>query len=196
MSDGKISFWSPTSLICTCIVGKLPWAPGTMGSLFAFPLLFVYFYLWMLIPDWMGYTRSEIPLYFDQIIVPVSFVLLTFFLGWHFTNKYIAATGREDPKEVVIDEVCGQAIALFLSIWIIFSFFYSPQGWGGGYHSLVMIFQLSLLSFVNFRLFDIVKRGPVGWLDRNVKGGLGVMLDDVVAGILAGITSALIFLVL
>ena len=42
------------------------------------------------------------------------------------------------------------------------------------------------LAFVLFRLLDILKPGPIGWLDRTVKGGLGVMVDDMLAGVFAG----------
>jgi phosphatidylglycerophosphatase A len=47
------------------------------------------------------------------------------------------------------------------------------------------------LAFVLFRLFDIWKPGPVGWADKNLKGGLGVMTDDMIAGLMAGLLVAL-----
>lgn len=72
---------------------------------------------------------------------------------------------EEDPQPIVIDEVAGQSIALILC-W--------PNIWA------------MLLALVLFRFFDILKPGPIGWLDRNVKGGLGIMLDDIVAGIASG----------
>ncbi|MEM9623645.1 MAG: phosphatidylglycerophosphatase A, partial [Pseudomonadota bacterium] len=50
---------------------------------------------------------------------------------------------------------------------------------------------LALLALVLFRLLDILKPGPIGWLDREVKGGLGVMLDDLVAGAVAGLVCLL-----
>ena len=43
------------------------------------------------------------------------------------------------------------------------------------------------LSFLFFRVFDIVKKGPVGWADRNIKGATGIMMDDIVAGVLAAL---------
>lgn len=74
------------------------------------------------------------------------------------------AMKRKDPGSIVIDEFAGQWLALIpagvdLSGWI--------------------------LGFVAFRLFDIWKPGPVGWADRRLGGGLGIMLDDVIAGLLA-----------
>jgi phosphatidylglycerophosphatase A len=73
---------------------------------------------------------------------------------------------REDPGWVVVDEAAGQALALAAL----------PAGaplWG------------VLAAFALFRLFDIAKPGPVGWADRQ-EGASGVMLDDLVAGALAG----------
>jgi phosphatidylglycerophosphatase A len=69
-----------------------------------------------------------------------------------------------DPGLVVIDEILGQLIALSLA----------PS------HPLA-----ALAGFALFRFFDILKPFPVGWLDQHIHGGLGIMLDDVAAGIYA-----------
>jgi len=69
-----------------------------------------------------------------------------------------------DEPAIVLDEIVGQCIALLLA----------PRTWWA-----------LLAGFVLFRLFDIVKVGPVAWADRRIKGGLGVMLDDVLAGLLS-----------
>ncbi len=71
---------------------------------------------------------------------------------------------RGDPGLVVIDEIVGQLIALALV----------------PHHLLAII-----AGFVLFRLFDILKPFPVGWLDQHIHGGLGIMLDDVAAGLYA-----------
>jgi phosphatidylglycerophosphatase A len=92
---------------------------------------------------------------------------IVFLIGWWASSIYVAWSGREDPSAVVIDEVAGQWLTLVLA---------DPRRW-----------WLWLVGFVAFRLFDIVKPWPVSWADRNVKGGLGVMLDDVLAG-LYGVT--------
>ena len=85
-----------------------------------------------------------------------------FAIGWWASSIYVAWTGAEDPAPVVIDEVAGQWLTLVLA---------DPDRW-----------WLWLLGFAAFRLFDIVKPWPVSWADRNVRGGLGVMLDDFLAG--------------
>jgi phosphatidylglycerophosphatase A len=74
------------------------------------------------------------------------------------------ASGVADPGAIVIDEIAAQ--------WLILAA--TPRDW-----------RLYLAAFLLFRLFDIWKPWPINWLDRNVKGGLGIMLDDVVAALYA-----------
>ncbi|MBS0589401.1 MAG: phosphatidylglycerophosphatase A [Proteobacteria bacterium] len=75
----------------------------------------------------------------------------------------------EDPGFIVWDEFVGQWIALTPLLWMPFACWHLVAG------------------FALFRLFDIVKPWPVSWADRRVKGGLGIMLDDVIAGVFAAI---------
>lgn len=102
----------------------------------------------------------------------VAFAIILGIAGTYLTKLYLDKTQKDDPSEVVIDEWCGMVIALLPVAQ--FSFLY----WG--------------LAFVLFRLFDIVKVGPVGYCDKKIKGSVGVMLDDIVAGILATIPLILI----
>ena len=88
-----------------------------------------------------------------------------FGIGWWASNIYVGATGIEDPGPVVIDEVAGQWLTLLAA---------APGVW---WHWLA--------GFLLFRLFDIVKPWPVSWADRRVKGGFGVMFDDILAAIYA-----------
>ncbi len=89
-------------------------------------------------------------------------VLLLFVLGTVAAGAAEKIVDRGDPGLVVIDEIVGQLIAL----------------WGAPLHPLA-----AAAAFVLFRLFDIFKPFPVGWLDSHIHGGLGIMLDDVIAGI-------------
>ncbi|MDD2384750.1 MAG: phosphatidylglycerophosphatase A [Sulfurospirillaceae bacterium] len=98
--------------------------------------------------------------------------ILLSILGIKAINTYETNGGEHDDKSIVIDEVVGVWIALVLS-----------SG------TLLQV----LASFAFFRLFDIWKPSIIGKIDRNVKGGVGVMGDDVVAGIVAGICSAALF---
>lgn len=81
------------------------------------------------------------------------------------------AMKRKDPGCIVIDEVAGQWIALLPASSNLSSY---------------------VLAFVLFRLFDIWKPGPIGWADRHLSGGLGIMADDVLAGLLAAAGVALL----
>lgn len=82
-------------------------------------------------------------------------------------NKYEEKHAIHDPGEIVIDEVAG--------IWLVLVMV--PFDW----------FTI-LLGFVFFRLYDIFKPSFIGRVDRKMKGGMGVMLDDILAGFMAGIT--------
>ena len=97
------------------------------------------------------------------------FYLLLFFflfiLGIFVSDVYSRTLKKDDPRTVVIDEAAGQLIALFLL---------SPQ------------WALCAASFVLFRLFDIVKPFPIKQVESFPRG-FGIMLDDIVAAIFAGI---------
>ncbi|MDJ0828166.1 MAG: phosphatidylglycerophosphatase A [Rhodobacter sp.] len=138
-------------------VGLLPFAPGTWGALAAIPVA------WGL-HAWGGVT-----------LLIAATVLVTL-LGWWATAAATRGQDDPDPGEIVIDEVAGQWVALW------------PVSLGAG-HAGVELWRLwpgLVAAFVLFRLFDIVKPGPVGWADR-LHSPLGVMLDDVFAGLLAAV---------
>ena len=86
---------------------------------------------------------------------------------------YEKEVDMHDGKEIVIDELAGMWITLAIC----------------GINSGNMII-MSVLGFLYFRLFDIWKPSIIGKIDREVKGGLGVMGDDIVAGLAAGIATA------
>lgn len=88
---------------------------------------------------------------------------------------YEKEVGVHDGKEIVIDELAGMWLAL--SICGITDV--------DGYH----VYLLATLAFVYFRLFDIWKPSIIGKIDKNVKGGWGVMGDDLLAGLAAGIAT-------
>ena len=85
---------------------------------------------------------------------------------------YEKEVGEHDSKEIVIDELAGMWIALAIC----------------GINSSNFII-MSVLAFIGFRLFDIWKPSIIGRIDREVNGGWGVMGDDLVAGLAAGIAS-------
>lgn len=104
-------------------------------------------------------------------------IFLACLLGYWATAQETADQYDHDPSEIVIDEVAGQWIALLpLAIWPL------PFDSAAVYY---------LFGFVAFRIFDITKPGLVGWADLLV-GPLGVMLDDVIAGVMAAAAMALV----
>jgi phosphatidylglycerophosphatase A len=96
---------------------------------------------------------------FYAVIVVAVFGLGVWVSDWVAKDLHL-----EDPGVIVIDEFVGLWISLFLV----------PSGW-----------YWVAVGFLLFRFFDIVKPWPVNWLDRNVKGGFGIMADDVAAGLYA-----------
>lgn len=120
-------------------------------------------------------SLAALPLAYVLLSVPVGQAMLVigalFLMGVWASNTVEAALEQHDASLIVIDEVVGQCLVVTLL--------------GVFLRGAVDTTQLLLLSFIGFRLFDIVKPWPVGWVDRKVGDGLGVMLDDVVAALLA-----------
>jgi phosphatidylglycerophosphatase A len=119
-------------------------------------------------PGTVGSAVALLPWLWLRELPPGAYlavVLAVFALGVWVSRVLVARLRVEDPGWIVIDEFVGQWLALALA----------PAGW---------IWLLA--GFLLFRLFDVWKPWPVSWADRNVGGGLGVMLDDALAGLLAG----------
>ncbi len=138
-------------------IGHIKYAPGTVGSLIG--LLIGYFLILNL--DLKFY------LIFLFIFIIVSYLLC---------EAHLKAHNKKDPKEVVIDEVTGQFIAIL--------------GCVQSEKSTYMFLSL-LLSFVLFRFFDITKIGPIRKFE-NLPSGIGIMADDIIAGLFALVTQAII----
>lgn len=128
----------------------------------------------------MGYGLHELG---GFPLLALASVLL-FPLGWWATASLTRGQDDHDPSEVVVDEVVGQWIAL----WVV-----SYGAWHAGVPALAM-YPGWIAAFLLFRLFDIWKPNLVGRADRR-NDAFGVMLDDVIAGIYAALaTGALAFL--
>jgi phosphatidylglycerophosphatase A len=87
-------------------------------------------------------------------------LVVIFSAGIWAADAAAKASEAQDPATIVVDEVAGQWLVLLAAP-------FDPVAW--------------LFAFVLFRLFDIWKPWPVGWADRHLKGGLGIMLDDILA---------------
>ena len=105
--------------------------------------------------------------------------LLGFALGVWACNVAGRALGVDDHRSLVWDEFIGQWIAL---IPLLLPALLPARGFA---------WWMLLAGFVLFRLFDVWKPWPISWLDRHLKGGMGVMVDDVVAGVFAAVVLGL-----
>jgi phosphatidylglycerophosphatase A len=105
-----------------------------------------------------------------EVVSATLIVIGLYFLGLWSANQLERVSGQHDAQMIVIDEVVGLCVnALLLNWWFL----------GAADPYLLM-----LLSFLSFRLFDVVKPWPIGWIDRTVGGGFGVMIDDLVAALM------------
>ncbi len=124
--------------------GYAPFAPGTVGS--AVGVL-----LWLVLPS-------------SSLVQGIGILALVVVGAWS-GNVAERHFGRTDPSQVVVDEVAGMLVTLFLV----------PVGWAG-----------ALGAFLLFRLADIVKPFPANRLER-LPGGIGIMADDIMAGVYANV---------
>ena len=127
-----------------------------------------------------------------------SFEVTTLFILFATLIGYISVEKNpdkvSDPKEIVIDEFCGQSIPLFF-YFLIAKFQWITKRGQVDYDSFLENPELWIfLSFILFRIFDIFKPYPINIIDKKVKNGLGVMLDDIVAGIYATIIVIILFI--
>lgn len=144
-------------IVSVFYIGFLPKAPGTFGSIAA-----VFLGYWLQILG--GFPLLTV------------FIILFFLLGWAMSYQYLIENSlKHDPQEIVIDEVVGQWIT-FLPISL---YMYISET-----SSSTLLWLNWLIALILFRIFDVWKPWPVSWADKKTTS-LGVMLDDVLAGIYA-----------
>lgn len=138
-------------------------------------LTFFYTGLSPLAPGTCGSLAAMIPAYFVLFYLGSTTLfllsILIFLVALKPIDTYEKETGVHDQSEIVIDEVAGVFLACAISGANLACFF---------------------LSFIFFRLYDIFKPSLIGRIDRECKGGLGVMGDDMLAGFFAGISTAIL----
>ena len=136
-------------------IGKIKKIPGTFASLATTLLLFFLFHILNVSPNIILFA-----------------VIIIFLISLYAVNIFIKDLSNKDPKEVVIDEVIGQSIPLYL---------YEVS------HNIPKDFndalKFYLIIFILFRFFDIAKPFPVNYFDKNFKNSFGVIMDDVVAAL-------------
>ena len=136
-------------------IGKIKKIPGSIASLATTLFLFFLFHILNISPN----------------IVLVALIII-FFISLYTVNIFIKDLENKDPKEVVIDEFIGQSIPLCL---------YEVA------HNVPKetseILKFYFIIFILFRIFDITKPFPVSYYEKNFKNSLGVVMDDVCAGL-------------
>ncbi|MEE9543598.1 MAG: phosphatidylglycerophosphatase A [Thermodesulfobacteriota bacterium] len=106
-----------------------------------------------------------------SITVYVVATVILFIAASYISGEAEKNFGSSDPGKIIIDEILGFTVAFFLLPFTLFN--------------VIIIFLL-------FRFFDILKPFPISYLDKRVKGGKGIVLDDAVAGVFANIVMHLI----
>ena len=155
----------PSHIFATLFgVGLLPLAPGTWGSLFGLILFF--------------YTNIYLSINVQFFYLLLLAIILVAILVCNFATKELS-DNEKDQKSIVIDELAG--------VWIAFI----PVS---GIVMMQDFLTYSILAFLAFRVFDIWKPYPIGLIDKKIKNYLGVVLDDLVAGLYAAITIWLILI--
>jgi phosphatidylglycerophosphatase A len=143
--------------------GLSPVAPGTVGTAAAMPF-------------------GLAILYFFGAEALTTLVIVVTIVAIIEINRYEKSSGTHDDKSIVIDEAVG--------VWLTMAITYGGLGlWQNPYNQYAAL----ILSFLGFRLFDIWKPSTIGYIDRKVKGGAGVVFDDLLAGFAAGVLNLLLF---
>ena len=98
-----------------------------------------------------------------SLVVVVTFSVAAIYVA----HRAAALLNRADPRAVVIDEIAGVLVACL---------------------GLRLSFSGCLINLLIFRIFDVLKPFPIGWMDRRLKGGVGIVADDLAAGLLTNLT--------
>ena len=148
-------------------IGTLRYAPGTITSFVTTIFLFSLFHI----------------LELSNYVILISLFVI-FFFSFYAVENYIKNASNKDPKEVVIDEMKGQSIPIYL--------YEISHGIKKSPNEAIIFYTI---CFVLFRFFDIKKPFPVNFFDRNFKNSFGVIMDDVCAGLYV-VLSLICFMVL
>ena len=129
-----------------CFIGKIPFAPGTAGSLIGLPICF---------------ALSKIDLAV-AVIITLIFIIFSIWIA-HEAERIL---NKKDPGCIVIDEIAG-IIVIFIGLPF----------------NLIS----ATVGFAVFRVLDIVKPYPIRIIEKKISGGMGIVLDDVAAGIIGNL---------
>jgi phosphatidylglycerophosphatase A len=155
-------------LLTSCFgLGRLPLVPGSWGSLPpAVTFGLVYYF--------GGNTAGQAPPYIAFTLM-LAFFIFGSIVCLEFSDAAVAATGKADPNEVVVDEIAGQSLT-FMALPLVITA--AP--------SVRQVITIAALGFFLFRLFDTIKVWPSCRLEE-LPNGWGILADDLMAGLYAGI---------
>ena len=135
--------------------GYLTKIPGTVASLVTTIFIYIAF-------EYLGYTNLKFS---------IIFFFLLFFYSFYAVKDTESEFKNKDPRQIVIDEVLGQAMPLILLLYL------------NQKNQLNLQIEIYyVLSFLFFRFFDILKPFPVSYFDKNFKNYFGIIMDDIMAG--------------
>ncbi len=148
-------------------IGTIRYAPGTITSLITAIFLFSLFHI-------LNLSNTTI----------LIILLAVFLYSFIAIANYIKDDANKDPKEVVIDEVIGQSIPIYM--------YEIAHGTTKDYNEAILFY---IYIFILFRFFDIKKPFPINFFDKKFKNSFGVIIDDVIAGFYVVLT-LIIFMVI
>ena len=148
-------------------LGKVSKIPGTIGSLTTVVLLYFFFHIFNI----------------SSNIILIGLIII-FIYSFSAVAAHIKDNKNKDPKEIIIDELIGQSIPIYL--------YEISHGIEKSSDMAIIIYGI---CFILFRFFDIAKPFPVSFFDRNFKNSFGVIMDDVCAGFYV-VLSLICFMVL
>jgi len=141
-------------------LGKIRFIPGTFGSLATIIILFYLFHI----------------LNVSSSIILMGLIMI-FAYSFYAVTSHIKNNDNKDPEEIIIDELLGQSIPIYL---------YEISHGTTKENGEALIYYL--IFFILFRYFDIMKPFPVSFFDKNFKNSFGVIMDDVCAGLYVVLT--------
>jgi len=141
-------------------LGKIRFIPGTFGSLATIIILFYLFHI----------------LKVSSSIILMGLIMI-FAYSFYAVTSHIKNNDNKDPEEIIIDELLGQSIPIYL---------YEISHGTTKENGEALIYYL--IFFILFRYFDIMKPFPVSFFDKNFKNSFGVIMDDVCAGLYVVLT--------
>lgn len=140
-------------------------APGTWGTvggvIVALPMLLLGFWVFLMI------------------------TIVGCLIGSYICGKTSDLMNVHDDPHIVFDEWAGMWIALLPSVWLLAQTHDAGKTGLEYYHPSVAL--LFIIPFILFRFFDIIKPFPIKWVDKNVSGGFGILIDDILAGIMSAV---------